>query len=198
MQWQTPSEVIRGYLEAGESLLWSGKPVQGVKLRSQDIFLIPVSLLWGGFAIFWEIMVLGVFFANGEGEPPPMAVRIIFPLFGLPFVLVGLYMVFGRFIVDARQRARTFYGVTDDRIIIVSGLFSQKVKSLNLRTLSDLAMSQKRDGTGTITFGPTHPFAAFFGTSSWLGAGRYAPPRFDFIPNVAEVYRIIRNAQREK
>jgi len=198
MEWQTPAEVIRGYLETGESLLWSGKPFQGVKLRSQDIFLIPFSLVWGGIAVFWEIMALGIFFANGEAEPPPRAVMIFLALFGVPVVLLGLYMIFGRFIVDARQRARTFYGVTDDRIIIVSGLFSQKLKSLNLRTLSDLAMSQKRDGTGTITFGPTHPFATFFGASSWPGAGSYAPPRFAFIPNVAEVYRIIRDAQGEK
>ena len=198
MEWQTPDDVVRSHLESGERLLWSGKPVQGLKLRSNDIFLIPFSLLWCGFAIFWEIMVVTVLLVNGEGEPLPVGIQIIFPLFGLFFVIVGLYIVFGRFFVDVRQRARTFYGVTDDRIIIVSGLFSRKLKSLDLRTLSDLSMTQKGNGAGSITFGPTHPFAAFFGGAAWPGAGMYAPPSFDLIPNVAEVYNIIRDAQKER
>jgi uncharacterized membrane protein YfcA len=150
--------------------------------------------MWGGFAIFWEIMALGIFFGDGEFEGPS-ATEIVFPLFGIPFVLVGLYMIFGRFIVDARRRARTFYGVTDERIVIVSGLFSEKVKSLNLQTLSDLSMSQRRDGTGTVTFGATHPFAGFLAGTSWPGAGSYAAPSFELLSDVAEVYKIIRDAQ---
>jgi len=197
MEWQAPDEVIRTHLEGGERLLWSGRPVQGVRLRSQDVFLIPFSLLWGGFAIFWEIMALGIFSKTGGGENPPSIIGIVFPLFGLPFVLVGLYLMIGRFFVDARQRARTFYGVTDQRLLIVSGLFSRKVKSLNLRTLSDLSMTQKGDGSGSITFGPTLPFAAFFGGGAWPGAGSYSAPSFDLVPDVAEVYRIIRDAQKQ-
>lgn len=198
MEWETPTDMLGGHLETGERLLWAGQPVRGVKLRGHDVFLIPFSLLWCGFAIFWEIMALSILFVNGEGNAPPLAVKIFFPLFGLLFVLVGLYFVFGRFLVDARQRARTFYGVTPDRIIIVSGLFSREVKSLSLRTLSDLTMTQKADGTGSITFGPGHPFAGFFGGYNWPGAGMYASPSFDLIEDVADVYKIIRDAQKDR
>ena len=200
MEWDTPDEMIRRRLERGEQLLWSGRPVQGITLRAQDVFLIPFSLLWGGFAIFWEAIALSIVFVaggdGGDGGGAPMAVAIIFPLFGLPFVLIGLYLIFGRFFVDARRRARTFYGVTDSRIIIVSGLLSQNVKSLNLRTLTDLSMSEKASGVGTITFGPVHPFAAFGGGAWCPGTAWWAPPSFDLVPNVAEVYRIIREAQK--
>lgn len=197
MNWQTPEDVVRAHIEPDEQVRWCGQPLQGIRLSRQDLFLIPFSLLWGGFAILWEVMALGIFFcASAEEDAPPLPVAIIFPLFGLPFVLIGLYLIFGRFFVDARRRARTFYGITDSRIIILTGLFSQTVKTLNLRTLSDLSMSQKADGSGTITFGPAHPFTAFFVGASWPGTGWYSPPSFGPLANVSEAYNVIRDAQR--
>ena len=177
-------------LGPGERLLWSGQPRSGIQLRGQDAYLIPFSLMWGGFAIFWEYMALT------QGSKAPGPVGIVFPLFGVPFVCVGLYLIFGRFFADARSRSRTFYGVTSERIIIISGLFSLQTKSLQLRTLTDVSLTQRADGSGTITFGPTHIMNGHFPAGLWPGTGRYAPPAFDLIERAKDVYDIIRNAQR--
>lgn len=194
----SPEDVLRDHLESEEELLWHGQPVQGITFRASDALMIPFSVLWCGFAIASEAMALGFLFAASTfDEGPSLVFAIIFALFGLPFVLIGLYMVFGRFLVEARQRSRTFYGVTAHRIIIVAGLFSRKVKSLNLRTVSDLSMSQKTDGSGTITFGPTHPLFAFFGGTSWPSSEGAASLCFDRVADVAEAYRIIRDAQKD-
>jgi hypothetical protein len=183
--WDEPQSQVEAELQQGEQLLWSGQPKQGVRLRGHDAFLIPFSLLWCGFVVFWETMVLTI------EDAPLFAV-----LWGIPFVVAGLYFVFGRFLIDAKMRRRTYYGVTDERGIIVSGLFSRKVKSVSLRALSDISLTVKGDGSGTITFGPVHPMAAWFAGVWWPGMGQYQAPTFDMIEDVREVHDLIVRAQK--
>ncbi|NUO64273.1 MAG: PH domain-containing protein [Gemmatimonadaceae bacterium] len=169
-------------LNRGEQQLWAGMPRQGLVLRPSDAFMIPFSLMWAGFAVFWELSVVS------SGAPG------FFVLWGIPFVLVGLYITIGRFFVDARRRARTSYAITSERVIINSGVFSPVTKSLDLRTLSDVTLQERPDGTGTITFGAQHPFAAMYAGTSWPGMPQ--TPSFEMIPDARRVYGILREAQR--
>ncbi len=203
------SQVIARELEVGEPLLWSGQPRKGIVFRSSDVFLIPFSIMWGGFAIFWETSV----FAQARKGGKTMSLFMV--LWGIPFVLIGLYMIFFRFIVDARRREHTCYGLTDRRAIIVTGLVGgelspsigtvtslaaglgrRKVKSLDLRTMTDFSMNERADGSGTITFGAQNQSSNFAG-SGWPGSGGNAPPSFDLVDNVKSVYELIRGAQRK-
>jgi hypothetical protein len=171
-------------LGAGETLLWSGRPRQGLLLRAADALLIPFSLLWGGFALFWESGVLN------SGAP------WFFVLWGIPFVLVGVYITVGRFFVDAYIRSKTSYGVTNERVLIITGLFSRTVKTLPLQTLGELALQQRADGSGTISFGPGVPFAAWYRGFAWPGMDQRLPPAFELIPDAKQVYDLIRRAQQ--
>lgn len=119
-----------------------------------------------------------------------------FAIWGVPFVLVGLYIMFGRFWVDARQRAHTCYAVTSERIVIVSGLFARRVKSLSIDTLSDVSLTERRDGSGTITFGSITPFYWWYGGAGWPGFGPQAVSIFELAREVRQVYEIIRGVQR--
>lgn len=170
-------------LEAGEHLLWSGRPKQGVVFRGSDIFMIPFTLLWCGIVVFWEYSAI-------SGGPP-----LFFPLFGGVFVLIGLYMVFGRFVVDSVRRRKTFYGITNERIVIVSGLFQKNVKSLNVRTLSNVSLSEKTNGEGTILLGPSSFLESMYGGMAWPGIPQGAP-KLESIQNAKKVYRLLYDAQR--
>ena len=182
--------VIRRELNGNESLLWSGRPRQGVFLRPADAFLIPFSLLWGGFAFFWEMSVV-------RSHAP-----FFFTLWGIPFVLMGVYVIIGRFFYDAKQRENTYYGVTNERVLIVLGIRSRTVKSLPLRTLSDVTLAESRDGRGTITFGPASLFSrgwnAFTwpGMASWPGGSSQVTPAFESVTEPRSLYETIRAAQR--
>jgi len=183
--WVQPDDAIEAELDPGERLLWAGQPPRGLMLRSSDAFLIPFSLLWGGFVIFWETgAVLG-------GAPLSMK------LWGVPFVIVGLYVIVGRFFVDAYQRARTFYAVTSERAIIVSTYFGQRVTSLNLNLLPDVSLTERRDGAGTITFGTPPPSPPRTAGNSLPATGQYTAPVFELPSDARAVYEIIRAAQRD-
>ncbi|PDS60557.1 hypothetical protein CO653_02390 [Rhizobium anhuiense] len=124
----------------GEKLLWSGRPGQGFLLTSRDFLLVPFSLLWGGFAIFWEITAIST-------ETP-----VFTKLWGIPFVLMGLYLMAGRFFVDAAARARTEYVLTNRRVIIRrSGLF-RHLSTNQLELLPSISLEEGSRGKGTIKF----------------------------------------------
>ena len=114
------STELQQYVDSNEKLVWTGRPRTGIVFRSADIFLIPFSLFFCGFAIFWFTTALT------SGAP------FIFAMFGIPFVVIGIIMVFGRFIIDAKQRENTYYGLTNDRIIIKTGIYTKSIKSLKL------------------------------------------------------------------
>ena len=177
---------FREELNPGERIIWSGQPQQGLMLRPADIFMIPFSLMWGGFAIFWEFGVVS------SGAP------LFFMAWGIPFVLVGLYIIFGRFFVDSAQRGKTYYALTDERAIIISGLFNQNTKSLDLKKLPEINISTKGNGKGTITFGASHPMAWMYAGSGFPNMGRYhIAPSFEMIDDARTVYQHIKRLQKE-
>jgi len=196
-KWQTASDMIHGFLKNGESLLWSGQPLKGLRLQTKDAFLIPFSIFWCGFAIFWELMALGILFRKNSFGGSTSLVSGIFPLFGLPFVIIGLYLLFGRFIVDALRRKKTYYGVTEQRILIIIGSSSQKVRSFDLKSLTNVNMIKKRDGSGTITFSAPQAIPAYSSNTSRPRPNWNATAMFELIPNVSDVYQIIIKAQHK-
>lgn len=130
---------LQGLLQPGEQLVWHGAPANGVRLQKSDLTMIPFSLLWGGFAIFWEVSVIKT------GAP------FFFSLFGLPFVAIGLYMIFGRFIHDAYTRKNTYYGITNQRVILIE---PKKVNSLPFHQIPTLELVLEKGDLGSVFFAP--------------------------------------------
>lgn len=130
---------LRPALLPGEQLRWAGRPDPKVLFTTADAFLIPFSLMWGGFAIFWEFQVL-------TSDAPGF-----FALWGIPFVLIGLYFILGRFIYKTRKKARTVYGLTDTRAIV-----STSERSFHDTRIQDVAIrtDRSRDGRhASVIFG---------------------------------------------
>ena len=175
-------QAARSYLANGEKILWSGQPRGGIRLRASDAFAIPFSLLWCGFAVFWEYTVIT------SGATSFMVI------WGIPFVGMGLYITVGRFFVDAWLRESTQYFITDDRVLIVQGIWSRDVKSLPLRSMSSIELSERSDGSGTITLGPSPSGFGGFTVSGWPGSRRFQPPALELVENARQVHETLRTA----
>ena len=185
---------LDSYLDPSERVLWSGQPKQGLRLQASDAMMIPFSLMWGGFAIFWEASALGLVAAHRNFPPsdPGQIVSWIFPLWCVPFVVVGLYMIFGRFFYDAALRRKTWYAVTDQRLIILKSLFSSSVTSFDYGQLSGLNLTERGDRSGDITFGAP----LMVGDYNTRTNRRTIVPGFYLLPDARRIYDLIRGAQQ--
>jgi hypothetical protein len=171
----------------GEQIIWTGQPVEHRLLRREDGLLIPFSLLWAGFAVFWTTQ------AASAGAPP------FFFLFGGVFVLVGVYISVGRFAVRAAFLRNARYAVTDRRVIITGGLTGRSQHMDYLRSLQPPVIREHGDGTGDLAFGSFpdifEPFNRRWGRG-WAAWGEsLSPPILRSIPSVRHVSSLILAAQ---
>lgn len=102
-------DFCKPYISDNEYILWEGAPEKGFTFTSRDLVMIPFSLFWLAFALFWEFSVI------------TSTSSLFMAIWGLPFVGVGIYLLFGRFIQSICLRNKTFYIITNKKLIIRSG-----------------------------------------------------------------------------
>ena len=132
--------LLRPHLAPGERALWTGRPKQGLAFASVDLVLVPFGIVWTLASANWNIGVWD------SGAP------VLANLIGLPFVALGLYMTFGRFLHDAWLRRRTLYAVTSERVIALRLGRAPRLRALALDRLPMLDLHEGRGGRGSILF----------------------------------------------
>ena len=172
-------------LTLGERVLWRGAPRQGFRFQAQDWFAVPFAAVWLG-------LVLSFFFAGEAAPESDPAANFVLPF----FLLVGVWMLAGRFIADMLGRSRTEYVLTNRRAIIEGGVFRRSMRSVNLAAAAEIRLQHGRNGQGTIEFGNGSTFGMML-PRGWPGAAQYMPPAFELIDNVESVYATVLDAQRD-
>jgi hypothetical protein len=182
---------FKSELMVGEKIVWTGQPDSSILFTKADILLVPVSALWWGFALFWEGSAL---FLIPEDSPN----MIFFLLFGLIFVIVGFYYTIGRFFYRKMKRKRTYYAVTDKRILILSKLWGKKdVQTAYISSLPSINKSVNTKGVGVLIFGDNSINQATYANSGLeiLGWGGKIAPIFYDIKDADEVYKKVTSLQ---
>jgi hypothetical protein len=145
-RYQAEQEINR-QLDPGEGLLWSGAPSPGRMALSAlpvTVFGIPFS----AFAAYWIYMAFTITSKSKSSLGGPLN---LFPLFGVPFLLVGLGMLTAP-LWAFLGAGRTLYAVTNKRALIISNLFSTSVKSYAHSEIRELQRVERAGGTGDLYF----------------------------------------------
>jgi hypothetical protein len=137
--------LIQSELQDGEQIQWVAQPIpMRFVLKSLPIFLFAIP--WTAFAVFWITM------ASGFKMPQFSSVVSLFPLFGVPFVLIGLGLLGSPLWMWIKAR-RTAYVLTNRRAIVLDArVLSFVVRSFNVERLQELRRHQHADMSGDLIF----------------------------------------------
>jgi hypothetical protein len=143
---------VRSELRHGERLVWTGQPLPKRFMRA-SVPIVLFGIPWTAFAVFWMAGASGLLFGGGGAGPRGDAFFICFPLFGVPFVLVGLGMLSSPFWMYRRAK-RTCYALTDQRAIVWVARWprSTEVRSFKPSDLGKMSRRDYADGSGDLIF----------------------------------------------
>ena len=99
-------DFINSYLEEDEYVLWRGKPGKKNRFSSIDKVMFPFALFWTAFALLLEGSVI-------MSEAP-----LIYCVFGVPFVLIGIFLLYSSFFSNVFAKGKTSYVVTNKKLMI--------------------------------------------------------------------------------
>lgn len=145
---QELDDVLRAELQPGEQVAYAAQP-QKRRMVASTLPIVLFGLPWTAFAVFWICGAAGFKlpdFARGGFS--------FFPLFGLPFVLIGLGMLSAPFWA-ARLARYTVYAITDQRVLMISGGRTKTIRSLWPHDLQQVYRRERPDGSGDVVLRET-------------------------------------------
>ncbi len=173
--------LFQKYLKEGEKILWTGQPQRGIKIRDADIILIPVSIILIGFAVILDYVLMNY--------DSPLAFKAL----GVMFALGGIYSGGIRFILDASHRRKTFYCITNKRVLVLSGS-KKTLKTLPVKNIDQLDKTEERDGSGFIIFGNTNPLWPWLLGKFYMSGDSI--PGLEMLPDVNTVFDLLEDLIR--
>jgi hypothetical protein len=176
-------------LQPGESLYWTGVADPSRAAMSA----LPAALFgipFAGFAAFWiNAAFHGTHAMNRSGNSFTGAFSF-FPLFGVPFFLVGLGIILAPLWAYLRGRT-TVYAVTNQRVMVISGGSTRSVKSFTPADIVSVDYRERPDGSGDIAIGTTAQTRSNNSVSQ-------VTVSLCGVPNVKEVARQVMNLHTQR
>jgi hypothetical protein len=134
--------IATGELRRGERLTWADYPGPMALVR-RDARMSWIGIPFTAFAIFWT------WSASHDVAHAGSIIELLFPLWGLMFVAIGLSILL-RPVWSALKARSTVYAITDQRALIISGSRSRRVESFEPDSLGNLERTERSDGSGDI------------------------------------------------
>lgn len=136
------NDIVERELQSGETVSHIETP-QPRFFTKESTWTFVFAVPWTLFSLFW---IAG---ASGFKVPDFDEGFGFFPLFGIPFVLIGLAMLSSP-IWAYRNALKSVYVITDRRAITVVGGFRTTIRSFFPSDLNDLYRTERSDGSGDV------------------------------------------------
>lgn len=140
--------ILRKEMRAGERLLWQGRMMSRVGCAQMAIWLFAIP--WTAFALFWTGMAWAMTRDVADGF-----MAYLFPLFGVPFILIGLGMLTSPFLRSISAKY-TIFGVTNQRVIRLFQRKSLRTETIDASQVGNIDRTERSDGSGTLTITVTN------------------------------------------
>lgn len=180
---------LRSHLLDDEQVLWTGAPASGLLFTREDWIKIPFSFVFAGISV---VVFLSALAPPGPKEGPP---DLFFLGVATLFLSIGLFLVGGRFVLDAWLRRRTHYAVTNRRVLIARSAPFGAFIAMDVEQLPEVRLLERADGRGTIRFGhAVSPWARRGGASVTWTPSLDPTPQFLSIEQAKSVFILIQRA----
>lgn len=143
---------VQNSLKSGEDLLWAGRPDPWTAFKSA-IFIFLFGIPWTLFALAWEtIAIYAAYNSILEPAKGPLLIILIFPIFGLPFVIIGIAMLLSPYYVY-KTAAQTVHVITNLRILTITIKWpfgGYKISSFDAGKIAKIELNMKNDIYGDV------------------------------------------------
>jgi len=189
----TPSEaqfIAQSELQPGESLQWTDI----ADARRAAISALPATLVgipFAAFALFWMTAAFrGTHAISKSANNPVAGVFSFFPLFGLPFVFIGLGIVSAPLLAYFKA-LKTVYAITDKRVLVIIGGRTRTVRSCTPADMVSVDHRERDGGTGDVII-RTNTIMQTRNSLSQMTVGLLG------VNNVKEVARLVLNLHSQR
>ncbi|NMW32049.1 hypothetical protein HKD42_08250 [Altererythrobacter sp. RZ02] len=132
-------------LTRGERILWQGRPIPRIQWSMFGIWVFAIP--WTAFALFWTAMAYaGTQSATNEEWS---WLSLAFPLFGVPFIVVGLGMMAAP-LYPLYAARKVIFAVTDQRLIKLTLRKSLTSITIPAERVGLITRKERSDGSGTL------------------------------------------------
>ena len=174
--------LVDAELRPEERIVWVGQPIPG-RFARKSIGMVLFGIPCTAISVLW--MIATAIMLAQESDGARVFFDFFFPLLGLPFLFLGIAMLFSPYWLRRNAR-RTAYVITDQRALILNarGWRGVALRSFEPEQLTTLKWRQNRDGSGDIIF-----------ARQWIldpEGNRFAHIGFFAIANVKQVENLIR------
>jgi hypothetical protein len=161
--------LVQATLQDGEKILWVGQPEFGREAALKQWIMIPFSIIWTLFSLFWTYLAC----CSARQNKSPLAYLMV--VFGLPFVFVGFGLLSIPYF-SHQQDLQTVYVLTDRGALRVSNGKAHRLTDYKGPAFGPIEVTSYKPDRADLMFvtdtseGNKHPYGGFYGVQAGAAA----------------------------